>query len=195
LIRNENIKTNDEHIIRIRLSLTPPDHDFTGVVHATKYTVVKEKEDDVQQCLSDYDNVNHYTQQDNKIRSSADNIPLNKSMTSSMQRRRILTDEQLNQQEKRTNENDYDDDDGYIKVNQHPIVQSTRMNKDIEMVTQHEHDVDDEHYSDVSHSSDELRLVFFISIMTYFLQGNLIFHKDNKIETLLLLTLVLRTLN
>jgi hypothetical protein len=154
-VRNENIKNNDEQIIRIRLSLTPPDHDFTGVVHATKYTVLREKE-----CLSDYDNVNHYCEQDNKIRSNVDNVSLNKSMTSSMQQdhcRRIFTDEQqLNQQEKRTN----DVDDDYITVNQQAIVHSIKMNNDIKMVTQQENDDDDGgHYSNESDCSDDLRLV------------------------------------
>jgi hypothetical protein len=161
-IRNENIKNNDEQIIRIRLNLTPPDHDFTGVVHATKCKIVKEKE-----CLSDYDNVNHYCEQDNTIRSKADNVSINKSMTSSIQQdhcRRISTDEQLNQQEKRTN---YNDD--YIEVNQQAIVHSIKMNNGIKMVTQQENDdVDGDdggHYSDESNFSDDLRLVLFVLII------------------------------
>jgi len=140
-IRNENIKNNDDQIIRIRLNLTPPDHDFTGVVHATKCTIVEDKE-----CLSDYDNVNHYFEQDNKIRSKVDNVSINKTMTSSMQQdhcRRISTDEQLNQQ---------------------AIVHSIKMNNDIRMVIQQENDdVDGDdggHYSDESNFSDDLRLVF-----------------------------------
>ncbi len=156
-IRNENIKNNDDQIIRIRLNLTPPDHDFTGVVHATKCTIVEDKE-----CLSDYDNVNHYFEQDNKIRSKVDNVSINKTMTSSMQQdhcRRISTDEQLNQQEKRTNHND-----DYIEVNQQAIVHSIKMNNDIRMVIQQENDdVDGDdggHYSDESNFSDDLRLVF-----------------------------------
>jgi len=153
-VRNENLKNNNEQIIRIRLSLTPPDHDFTGVVHATKYTIVKEKE-----CLSDYDNVIHYSDQHNKIRSNVDNVSLNKLMTSSIQHRRISTDEQLNQQEKRTNDNIND----YNKVNQQAIVHSRKMNNSIEMMTQQENDDDDDddgHYSDESSCSDDLRLVF-----------------------------------
>jgi hypothetical protein len=154
LIRNEKIKINDEDTIHIRLSLTPSDHDFTGVVHATKYTIVKEKE-----CLSDYDDVNHYCEQDNKIRSNVDNVSLNKSMTSSMQRN--FTAEQLNQQKNRTNENENNDD--YIKANQQAIDHSIKMNNQIEMmITQDENDDDndDGHYSDQSHYSDDLRLVF-----------------------------------
>ncbi len=162
-IRNENIKNNDEQIIRIRLNLTPPDHDFTGVVHATKCKIVKEKE-----CLSDYDNVNYYCEQDNTIRSKADNVSINKSMTSSIQQdhcRRISTDEQLNQQEKRTN---YNDD--YIEVNQQAIVHSIKMNNGIKMVTQQQEndDVDGDdggHYSDESNFSDDLRLVLFVLII------------------------------
>ena len=133
--RNKSIKNNDEEIIRIRLSLTPPDHDFTGIVHATKYTIVKEKE-----CLSDYDNANHYSQQDIKIRSNVDNVSLNKSMTLSMLQdhcRRISTDEQLNQQ---------------------AVGHSIKMNNNIELVTQQENDDDDD-----GHYSDESRLVFFSS--------------------------------
>jgi hypothetical protein len=136
----------------MRLNLTPSNRDFTGVVHAKKCTIVKEKE-----CLSDYDNVNHYGEQDNKIRSKVDNVSINKSMTSSLQQdhcRRISTDEQqLNQQEKRTNHDNNDDD--YIKVNQQAIVHSINMK---------END-DDGHYSDESNCSDDLRLVFFFVLI------------------------------
>jgi hypothetical protein len=160
LIRNGNIKNDDEQIIQIRFSLTPSNHDFTGVVHATKCTIVKEKE-----CLSDYDNVNHDCEQDNMIRSNADNVSLNKLMTLSMQqdhcRKRIpIDDEQLNQQAKQTNH----DNDDYINVDQQAIVHSIKMKNDIKMVTQHENDRydddDDGHYSDESNYSDDLRFVF-----------------------------------
>jgi hypothetical protein len=158
LIRNGKIKNDDdEQIIQIRLSLTPSDHDFTGVVHATKCMIVKEKE-----CLSDYDNVN----QDNMIRSKADNV----SLTLSHCRKRIpIVDEQLNQQEKQTNHDDY------ININQQPIVHSIKMKNDIKMITQHENDLydndyddDDEHYSDESNYSDDLRYLHidFILVKT-----------------------------
>ncbi|CAF1103339.1 unnamed protein product [Rotaria sp. Silwood1] len=155
-LQNENIKDNDEQLIRIRLNLTPPDRDFTGVFHAKKCTVVKEQE-----CLSDYDDVNHCSKQNNKIRSNIDNVSLNKSMTSSLQhehRRKISTDEQLNQQSKQTNENEKNDD-VYSQVNQEEIVHSITMNNHIEMIPRQENDDDDddEHYSDESHYSDDLR--------------------------------------
>ncbi|CAF1451694.1 unnamed protein product [Adineta steineri] len=161
-LQNENNANNDEQIIRIRLSLTPPDQHFSGMVHATKYTVVKEKE-----CLSDYGNTKHYVEHNNKIRSNVDNVSLNKSMTSSMQhdhcRRISADDEQLNQQEKRTNDNINDSN----TVNQQAIVQSIKMNNGIEMMTQQETSVsgsgggddddDDGHYSDESNYSEDLR--------------------------------------
>ncbi|CAF4373402.1 unnamed protein product [Rotaria sp. Silwood2] len=153
-LQNENIKNNDEQLIRIRLNLTPSDHDFTGVVHATKCTVVKEQE-----CLSDYDNVNHCSKQNNTIRSNIDNVSLNKSMTSSLQYehcRKISTDEQLNQQSKQTNENE-NNNDVYSQVNQQEIVHSIKMNNHIEMIARQEEDDDDGHYSDESHYSDDLR--------------------------------------
>lgn len=161
--RDENIKNNDEQIIRMRLSSTPPNHEFTGVVHATKYTVVNDTE-----CLSDHGNANHCSKQDNKIRSNRDYISLNKSMTSSLQHehcRRISTEEQLNQQSRRTNENESHDDDEYdvySEVNQQAVVHLMKMNNDIKMVTRQENYYDDEdgHYSDESHSSDDLRFVF-----------------------------------
>lgn len=150
-VRNEHIKNNDEQIIQRGLSLTPADHDFTGVVHATKCTIVQEKE-----CLSDYDNVNHHGEQDNMIRSKADNLSLAKSTTTSMQEdhcRRISTDEQLNQQEKRTNVH-LDS----ISTNQQAVVHSLEM----KMATEHENDNDDDdgHYSDGSNCSDDFRFVF-----------------------------------
>ncbi|CAF3473427.1 unnamed protein product [Rotaria sp. Silwood1] len=155
-LQNENIKDNDEQLIRIRLNLTPPDRDFTGVFHAKKCTVVKEQE-----CLSDYDDVNHCSKQNNKIRSNIDNVSLNKSMTSSLRHehcRKISTDEQLNQQSKQTNENEKNDD-VYSQVNQEEIVHSITMNNHIEMIPRQENDDDDddEHYSDESHYSDDLR--------------------------------------
>jgi hypothetical protein len=151
LIRDDNIKNDDnEQIIQIRLNLTPPDHDFTGVVHATKCMIVKEKE-----CLSDYDNVN----QDNMIRSNADNV----SLTLSHCRKRIsLVDEQLNQQDKQTIHDDY------ISVNQQAIVHSIKMKNDIKMITQHEnelYDNDDGHYSDESDCSDDLRYYLYTSFI------------------------------
>ncbi len=104
------------------------------------------------------------------IRSKVDNVSLNKSMTSSMQEdhcRRISTDEQLNQQEKRTNHHDED----YIKANQQAIVHSIKMKNDLKMVTQQENDNvdydddDDGHYSDESNYSDDLRLVIALIII------------------------------
>jgi hypothetical protein len=80
--------------------------------------------------------------------------------------RRISTDEQLNQQEKRTNHHDED----YIKVNQRAIVHSIKMKNDLKMVTQQEnddvdYDDDDGHYSDESNYSDDLRLVIVLIII------------------------------
>ncbi|UJR23180.1 hypothetical protein I4U23_026199 [Adineta vaga] len=154
--QNENpVINNDDQIIRIRLSLTPPEPDFSGVVHATKYTIVKEKD-----CLSDYDN--QHVEQDNKIRSNVDNVSLNKLMTSSIQHdhcRRNFTDEQQNQQEKqRTNDNINDQN----RVDQQVIVHSIKMNNCIEIMTQHDNDGDgddndDGHYTDESNYSDDLR--------------------------------------
>ncbi|CAF2073273.1 unnamed protein product [Rotaria magnacalcarata] len=152
--QNENSNNNEEQIIRIRLSLTPPDDNFTGVVHAKKCTVVKE-----QQCSSDYGNVNHCPKQGNKIRSNIDDVSLNKSMTSSLthgHNRRVSTDEQLSQQTERANDNE-NNDDVYCKANQQAIVHSIKMNNDIEMMIRQENDDDDGHYSDDSHYSDDLR--------------------------------------
>ena len=170
MIRGENLTDNTARLIRIRLSLTPADDDdFSGVVHATKYTVIKDEEDEEgdqpQQCLSDYDNVHrHYSgeekEEDYAIRSNVDNGSLNKSMTSSIQHNHcptLATDEQLNQHEQRTND---DDDDGdYIKINsQTTVLHSTMTNDDRDMNVDDDDD-DDEHDTDGSHSSDELRSV------------------------------------
>lgn len=151
-----------------RLSVTPPNHDFTGVAHATKYTVVKENE-----FLSDYNDVNHCAKQDNKIRSNIDNVSLNKSMTSSLQHehgRRISIDEQLSQQWKQTNEGENNvDHDVYSKLNQQAIVHSMEMNDDIRVVAHREDDNDDGgddydgHYTDESNYSDDLKLVLSLS--------------------------------
>ncbi|CAF1672758.1 unnamed protein product [Adineta ricciae] len=144
-LHNENPTTNDDdQIIRIRLSLTPPEPDFSGVVHATKYTVVKGKD-----CLSDYDNVNHPPEPNKTIRSNVDDVSLNKPMTSSIQH------DQQNQQEKqRTNDNINDQN----RVNQQAIVHSTQMINCIEAMTQHDNDDnDDGHYSDESNYSDDPR--------------------------------------
>lgn len=78
------------------------------------------------------------------------------------QQRQIFNDEQLNQYEKRTNENEYQDN-VYCKVNPNTIVHSIKMINDIEPTTQQETRDDlDEHYSDDSHYSDDLRLVLSI---------------------------------
>ena len=135
---------NDDEIIQIRLSLTPTDHEFTGVVHATKCTIIQDKE-----CLSDYDNVNQH----NQIRSNVDNV----SLTLSPCRQRIsLVDEQLNQQDKQTNHDDC------INIDQRSMIHSIKMKNDMKMIIQHpndpdEHDDDDGEYSDISNCSDDFR--------------------------------------
>ena len=51
------------------------DRDFIGLVHARKCRIVEEKD-----CLSSYDNVNHYCAPNTIIRSKADNVSLNPMM-------------------------------------------------------------------------------------------------------------------
>ena len=169
LIRGENLADDTVRLIGIRLKLTPvDDDDFSGVVHATKYTVIKDEEeedegDQPRQCLSDYDSVHrHYSGEgeDYAIRSNVDNGSLNKSMTSSIQHNHcptLATDEQLNQHEQRTN----DDDDDYIKINsQTTVLHSTMTNDDRDMNDDDNEDDDgggEEHDTDRSHSSDEFR--------------------------------------
>jgi hypothetical protein len=138
-----------------------------------KYAIIKEKESNDEQTLSDYDNVNHYSEQDNKIRSSADIVSLSTSMTSSAQYDHCpmtFTGEQQNKQEtKRTN-----DDHDYILVHQQKaIAQLTTMNNrsdtglrdDDEEYVQSTRIFDNEEYegilSDHSESSDDFRLVDF----------------------------------
>jgi hypothetical protein len=174
-IRHSNVKDKNEDVI-------PSDYSFTGLVHAIKYNIISANNNDVEQSLSDYDNVNHYSEQNNTIRLSADIVSLNSSMTSSMQYNHCpmtFTDEQLDQQEKkRTDEDDDDDDDDdddYIIIDpQKSIEHLTMMNNENEFEIEEEYDHDDEHFestrlfdngqhdgipSDESQYSDDLRLV------------------------------------
>ena len=146
--------------------------DFTGLVHARKYRIVDEHDDgNNQQTLSDYDNVDHYLEQETKLRSSADIVSLNRSMSSSVPREQCtatFTGEQLNQHDER-----HRDDDDYIIVDQERArEQLTMISNERDFSVQEEYDNDDEHMestrlfdhgehdgmlSDQSQSSDDLR--------------------------------------
>ena len=133
LLRNSNGQPIDS---------SPSGSNFTGLVHAIKYTIITEEEeeeredDDDQQTLSDYDNVSHYSEQSNQIRSTTDIVSLNSSMTSTMQYDHcpmMCFGEQLNKQRKASTSEDDDDDDDYIIIGQQqPVVQFTAMNTEME---------------------------------------------------------------
>ena len=71
----DTLLADQEQIIHIRLSLTPPEHEFTGVVHATKCTVIQDDQAQLQATSSDYVKT---------IRSNLDDVSLDQSMTSTM---------------------------------------------------------------------------------------------------------------
>ena len=155
--------------------------DFTGLVHARKYRIVNEKDDgNNQQTLSDYDNVDHYLEQETKLRSSADIVSLNRSMSSSLPRKQCtasFADEQLNQHDEqlrahRGGDGGRDDDDYIIVDQERARQQLTMITNERDFSLQEEYDNDDEHMestrlfdhgehdgmlSDQSQSSDELR--------------------------------------
>ncbi|CAF4935046.1 unnamed protein product, partial [Rotaria socialis] len=152
-----NTKIINEAIMPININLTPSDLNFTGLVYATKCTIIKSQEKDDEQTLSAYDNVAYYSEQNNKIRSHVDITSLISSMTSSMQDNHCpmtFTGEQLNKQEtKRTNEqegdeeDDYDDDDDYFIVDQQKAIdQLAMMNNESETEVEEEYDHEDEHF-------------------------------------------------
>jgi hypothetical protein len=153
-------------------------------VHAVKCTIIEEKETDDEQTLSDYDNVNDYSEHNNKISSSVDIVSLKSSITSTMQYNpypMIFLGEQLNKQERTStsedDDDDNDDDDDYIIVDQQkPIVQLTMMNNESKVEIEEIYDDDDEYFestrlfdneqlngnlSDQSQYSDDLRLIFY----------------------------------
>ncbi len=153
-------------------------------MHAVKCTIIEEKETDDEQTLSDYDNVNDYSEHNNKISSSVDIVSLKSSITSTMQYNpypMIFLGEQLNKQERTStsedDDDDNDDDDDYIIVDQQkPIVQLTMMNNESKVEIEEIYDDDDEYFestrlfdneqlngnlSDQSQYSDDLRLIFY----------------------------------
>ncbi|CAF1116758.1 unnamed protein product [Rotaria sordida] len=156
----QNLNVENEKMTPINVNLTSCNSQFTGLVYAIKCTIIKEKETDDEQTLSVYDNVNYYSEQNNKIRSHADNVSLNLPMTSSIQDNHCpmtFTGEQLNKQEKkRTNEqqeedddndDDDDDDDDYFIVDQQKTIdQLTMMNNENEIENDEEYDHDNEHF-------------------------------------------------
>ncbi|CAF0972859.1 unnamed protein product [Adineta steineri] len=152
-LQNSNVKNKDEEIIQIHRNQTPTNNSFTGVAHAVKYTIIKENNE---QTLSDYDNVSHRSKYNSKIRSHADIVSVNSSMTSTIQYNHcpmMLYGEQLNKQERTSTSEDnddyyYDDDDDYIIIDQqNPIVQLTMMNNESEIEL--EEDDDDEYYQEI----------------------------------------------
>ncbi|CAF0803049.1 unnamed protein product [Rotaria sp. Silwood1] len=164
-MQNLNVKNEDENIMPTNLNLTPSNCEFSGLVYARKCTVIKEDENDDdydEQTLSLYDNVDYYSEQNNKIRSHADNVSLNSSMTSSMQDDHCpmtFTGEQQNKHgKKRTNEQeeeeeddeDEDEDDYFIVYQQKTVDQLTMMNSENEIEIEEEeeegYDHDDEHF-------------------------------------------------
>lgn len=189
-IRRSSVKNFNEPIIPIDINLSSSDCNYTGLAYAKKCTIVQEKENDVELPLSDYDNANYYSEQNNKIRSQVDSVSLNTSMTSSVQANHCLmtfTGEQLNKQdtnrtnEQRDEEDDYDDDDDYFIVDQQkPVDQFVMMNNESEIAVEDNQECnnDDEHFestrlydngehdgmlSDESQFSDDLR-----SVCTYY---------------------------
>ncbi|CAF1356808.1 unnamed protein product [Adineta steineri] len=137
---------------------TPANNSFTGVAHAVKYTIIKENNE---QTLSDYDNVSHRFKYNSKIRSHADIVSVNSSMTSTVQYNHcpmMLYGEQLNKQEKTNTNEDHD----YIIVDQqNPIVQLTMMNyeKEIEL-EEEEEDYDGHGDQEEYHHEIESRRLF-----------------------------------
>jgi hypothetical protein len=150
--------------------------DFTGLVHARKYRIMDEKDDgNNQQTLSDYDNVDHYLEPETKLRSSADIVSLNRSMTSSVPREQCtatFTGEQLNQHDEQRRAHRGDDDDYIIVDQERALDQLTMITNERDFSLQEEYDNDDEHMestrlfdhgehdgmlSDQSASSDDLR--------------------------------------
>ena len=192
-IRTVNDKNENEEITSTDINLVRSGYNITGLFYAKRFTITKEKEkeneNDEDRTLFDYDNINRYLEQNNKIRSCTDVASLNSSVTSSTQHDHCsiaFNNEQINKQEKkRANEddgNDDDNDDGdddnndnYIVVQQRSMEQLTMINSENEIKTE-EYDFDDKHFEsiklfdngqhegmlsdDSEYLSENLRLVF-----------------------------------
>jgi hypothetical protein len=157
-------------------NLSIVDQAFTGVVHATKYRIIEEKDTDDRQALSDYDNVNHCDEHETNIRSHEDIVSLNLSSTSSMMNNvhcpLTFAGEQVDQQ---MNSKQLIDDDMRLDQQQ-SIIHLTMIHNTSELMLQNEYehydrhlpttsmfdyDEHDDRISDQSEDSDDLRLVRF----------------------------------
>lgn len=140
------------------------DRDFTGLVHARKCRIVEEKD-----CLSSYDNVNHYCAPNTIIRSKADNVSLNPMM---------IISSSIEEDHYRTNSIETKQ-----RVNLHE--QNLIHSKQLQMT------IDDDDESDGSNYSEDFRLVQFVSLfrlLPRFLddvidQGDSFFSFPSKIYT------------